>query len=55
MPIVVIRIGQSNSVGAASLATIDASYQQTFPNIKTWTGSTFESLSWATNNNQYPF
>jgi hypothetical protein len=52
--IVVVRMGQSNSFGAAANSSIDSSFKQTFTSIKTWTGAAFASLNYAVNNNQYP-
>ena len=54
MPVVVIRLGQSNSSGAMNITGLQAEYKQTFSNIKTWTGSAFASLNYAVNNNQFP-
>jgi hypothetical protein len=53
----VIRLGQSNSLGNSTYSPnsgLDASFKQTFSNIKTWTGSAFASLDYSTNNNQIP-
>lgn len=52
--IVVIRIGESNSFGAAAMNTLQSGYTQAFPNIQTWSGTAFSALNYATNNNQYP-
>lgn len=54
MPIVTIRLGQSNSKGDADNSGLDASFKQPFPSIKTWTGSAFATLDYSVNNNQYP-
>lgn len=54
MPVLVVRLGQSNSFGAAAMATLQGTYQQTYANIQRWTGSAFASLNYAVNNNQYP-
>lgn len=51
---VIIRMGQSNSFGNTAMASLQAPYQQTYSNIKTWGGSGFTSLNYAVNNNQYP-
>lgn len=52
--IVVFRIGQSNSSGAALNSTLDPSFQVAFPNIKTFNGSSYVTLDQSLNNNQYP-
>lgn len=50
----VIHLGHSNCQGFADMNTLQAEYESTFTNIKAWGGSSFASLDYLVNNNQYP-
>lgn len=51
---VVIHLGHSQSSGFQAMANLQVAYQNTYASIKAWNGTSFASLNYAVNNNQYP-
>ena len=46
--------GQSNALGWEDMANLQVGYQGTNTNVKMWTGSAYNTINSATNNNQFP-
>lgn len=47
-------VAQSNRWGEGDYASMSAQYKQALPLIKTWNGTSFETLDYSVPNNQYP-